>query len=140
MATLVAGFALVGLPPFSPFVSELLVVSALSAREFCSDSMHVGRFVAVTVSDEMRSLGVVGVFLFFGVVLFGGMMARIGAMVWGLRGQGHRGESWTVGHVPVLAMIVALIGLSFMLPESLRTLVTRAVHVDCGEVTLCRTD
>ncbi len=130
VATLAAGFALVGLPPFSPFVSELLVVSALSAQNFASDTMHVGRFVAVTVSDEMRSLGLVGVFLFFGVVLFGGMMARIGAMVWGTPQDGiTRGERWTVGHVPVLAMIVALVGLSVMIPESLRTLVTRAVHV-----------
>ena len=130
VAILVAGCALVGLPPFSPFVSELLVVSALSVQNFASDTMHVGRFVAVTVSDEMRSLGLVTVFLFFGVVLFGGMMSRIGAMVWGTPQDGiTRGETWTVGHVPVLAMIVALLGLGFMLPESLRTLITRAVHV-----------
>ena len=130
VAALVAVFALVGLPPFSLFVSELLVVSALSAQNFASDTMHVGRFVAVTVSDEMRSLSLVGVFLFFGVVLFGGMMARIGAMVWGVPQDGiTRGEAWTVGHVPVLVMIVALIALSVMIPESLRTLVTRAVHV-----------
>ena len=106
------------------------MVSALSAQNFASDTMHVGRFVAVTVSDEMRSLGLVGVFLFFGVVLFGGMMARIGAMVWGApQDKITRGEAWTVGHVPVLAMIVALLVLSVMIPESLRTLVTRAVHV-----------
>ena len=57
-------------------------------------------------------------------------MARIGAMVWGTPQDGiTRGERWTVGHVPVLAMIAALVGLSVMIPESLRTLVTRAVHV-----------
>ncbi len=130
VATLVAAFALVGLPPFSPFVSELLVVSAVSTQNFASDTMHVGRFVAVTISDEMRSVGLVALFLLFGVVLFGGMMSKIGAMVWGSPREGvARGESWTVGHVPLLVMMAALLGLGFALPEPIRTLLTRAVTV-----------
>jgi hypothetical protein len=52
----------------------------------------------MTISDEMRSLGIVALFLFFAVVLFGGFMFRIGAMVWGTPPAGvARGESWTVG-------------------------------------------
>jgi hydrogenase-4 component F len=130
VAILVAGCALVGLPPFSPFVSELLVVSAVAAQDFASDTVHVGRFVTVTISDEMRSLGIVTLFLFFGVVLFGGFMSRIGAMVWGTPPPGIvQGEPWTVGHVPMMAIVVALLGLGFVLPEPVRILLTRAVNV-----------
>ena len=130
VAILVAGCALVGLPPFSPFVSELLVVSAVAAQDFATDTMHVGRFVTVAISDEMRSLGIVTLFLFFGVVLFGGFMYRIGTMVWGTPSEGIvQGEPWTVGHVPLMAMIVALLWLGFILPEPIRTLLTRAVNV-----------
>ena len=78
VAILVAGCALVGLPPFSPFVSELLVVSAVAAQDFASDTVHVGRFMTMTISNEMRSLGIVTVLLFFGVVLFGGFCIAAG--------------------------------------------------------------
>ncbi|WHZ23987.1 MAG: Hydrogenase-4 component F [Nitrospira sp.] len=129
-AILVAGCALAGLPPFSPFVSELLVVSAVAAQDFASDTVHVGRFVTLAISDEMRSLGIVALFLSFGVVLFGGFMYRIGMMVWGTPPPGSlQGESWTVGHVPVMVIVGALIGLGFMLPEPIRILLTRAVNV-----------
>ena len=130
VAMLVAGCALVGLPPFSPFVSELLVVSAVAAQDFASDTMEVGRFVTMTISDEMRSLGIVALLLFFAVVLFGGFMFRIGTMVWGAAPDGiTRGEVWTVGHVPLMIMIVALLGFGFVLPEPIHTLLTRAVNV-----------
>jgi hydrogenase-4 component F len=130
VAMLVAGCALVGLPPFSPFVSELLVVSAVAAQDFASDTMEVGRFVTMTISDEMRSLGIVALLLFFAVVLFGGFMFRIGTMVWGAAPDGiARGEVWTVGHVPLMIMIVALLGFGFVLPEPIHTLLTRAVNV-----------
>ena len=130
VAMLVAGCALVGLPPFSPFVSELLVVSAVAAQDFASDTMEVGRFVTMTISDEMRSLGIVALLLFFAVVLFGGFMFRIGTMVWGAAPDGiTRGEGWTVGHVPLMIMIVALLGFGFVLPEPIHTLLTRAVNV-----------
>lgn len=99
VALMAAGCALVGLPPFSPFVSELLVVSSLAAQDFASDTMQVGRFVTVTISDEMRSLGIVALFLLSAVVLFGGFMSRIGAMVWGIPParltQGNPGRSAT---------------------------------------------
>jgi hypothetical protein len=51
-------------------------------------------------------------------------------MVWGTPPAGiAQGESWTVGHVPLMIMIVALLGLGFMLPEPIQTLLTRAVNV-----------
>ncbi|MGZ9275466.1 MAG: hypothetical protein ACXW34_12070, partial [Nitrospira sp.] len=100
------------------------------AQDFASDTVHVGRFMTMTISDEMRSLGIVTVFLFFGVVLFGGFMFRVGAMVWGIPSAGiAQGESWTVGHVPLMIIIVALLGLGFVLPEPIQTLLTRAVNV-----------
>ena len=75
-------------------------------------------------------VGLVAVFLLFGVVLFGGMMSKIGAMVWGSPREGvARDESWTVGHVPLLIMVAALIGLGVALPEPIRMLLTRAVTV-----------
>ncbi|MCC2640698.1 MAG: hyfF [Nitrospira sp.] len=130
VAILVAGCALVGLPPFSPFVSELLVVSAVAAQDFASDTVHAGRFVTVSISDEMRSLGIVALFLLFGVVLLGGFMYRIGAMVWGTPPAGiAQGEPWAVGHVPMMVMIAALIVLGFGLPEPIHTLLIRAVNV-----------
>jgi hydrogenase-4 component F len=99
-------------------------------RTFASDTMHVGRFVTMTISDEMRSLGIVALFLFFAVVLFGGFMFRVGAMVWGTPPAGiAQGESWTAGHVPLMIMIVALLGLGFVLPDPIQTLLTRAVNV-----------
>ena len=57
-------------------------------------------------------------------------MSKIGAMVWGApQAEVTRGESWTVGHVPLLALVAALLGLGFALPEPIRTLLTRAVTV-----------
>ncbi|MDL1890853.1 hypothetical protein FBQ96_15000, partial [Nitrospirales bacterium NOB] len=130
VALMAAGCALVGLPPFSPFVSELLVVSSLAAQDFASDTMQVGRFVTVTISDEMRSLGIVALFLLSAVVLFGGFMSRIGAMVWGIPpARLTQGEPWTVGHVPVVIMVAALLGLGFVLPGPIQALLSGAVQV-----------
>jgi hydrogenase-4 component F len=130
VAILAAGCALVGLPPFSPFVSELLVVSAVAAQDFASDTVHVGRFMTVAISDEMRSLGIVTLFLFFGVVLFGGFMYRIGTMVWGTPPEGLiQGEPWTIGHVSLVTMILALLGLGLIIPEFIRTLLVNAANV-----------
>jgi hydrogenase-4 component F len=89
VAVLVAGCALVGLPPFSPFSSELLIVSALAAQDFASDTIHAGRFITVTISDEVRSIGTVTLFLVFALIAFGGFIYRIGTMVWGEPPEGH---------------------------------------------------
>jgi hydrogenase-4 component F len=130
VAVLVAGCALVGLPPFSPFSSELLIVTALAAQDFASDTIHAGRFATMTISDEVRSLGIVAVFMAFAVISFGGFIYRIGTMVWGVPPDGHTtGERWAMGHVPLIAMILALVGFGFALPEPLKLLLNQAVKV-----------
>lgn len=130
VAILVAGLALVGMPPFSVFASEVLVVSALATQDFASDTFHVGRFLTVVVTDEARSLAVVAAFLLFAVVLFGGVTYRLAAMVCGAPPDGVRcGERWDVGHVPLVATAFALVGLGVMLPEPIKTLLDRAVGV-----------
>jgi hydrogenase-4 component F len=130
VAMLVAGLALVGMPPFSTFASEVLVVSALATQDFTSDTFHVGRFFTITVADEVRSLSVVAVFLLFAVVLFGGFTYRLAAMVWGTPPE-HvpRGEAWDVGHVPLIVTSLALVGLGVMLPDPIKILLDRAAGV-----------
>lgn len=130
VAMLVAGLALVGMPPFSTFASEVLVVSALATQDFTSDTFHAGRFFTITVADEVRSLSVVAVFLLFAVVLFGGFTYRLAAMVWGAPPENvPRGERWDIGHVPLIVTSLALVGLGVMLPDPIKTLLDRAVGV-----------
>jgi hydrogenase-4 component F len=130
MALFIAGLALVGMPPFAVFASEVMVVSALATQSFASDTLHVGRFLTVIIDDDVRSLAVVGVFLVFAVVLFGGLTYRLATMVWGTPPDGvPRGEAWDVGHLPLIATALALVGLGVMLPEPLKQLLERAVGV-----------
>ena len=63
-AILIAGLALVGMPPFSMFASEVLVVSALATQSFASDTVHFGRLsVPSTIANEVRNVCIVMVFL-----------------------------------------------------------------------------
>ncbi len=127
---LVAGLALVGMPPFSPFLSEVMVVSALATQSFASDTLHVGRFLTIVVADEVRSLTVVALFLLFSVVLFGGFTYRLAMMVWGTPPDHvKRGEAWDVGHVSLIAAGMALVGLGVTMPDFLKTLIDRAVRI-----------
>jgi len=129
-AILVAGLALTGLPPFALFSSEALVVSAMAAQEFSSNTLHLGQFLTVTVTDEARSLGLVSVFLLFGVVLFGGFAYRVTTMVWGTPpDQVARGEGWDMGQVPLIVMVLVLVALGVALPEGLTTLLDQATTV-----------
>jgi formate hydrogenlyase subunit 3/multisubunit Na+/H+ antiporter MnhD subunit len=118
------------MPPFSVFVSEVMVVSALATQSFSSDALHVGRFLTIIVADDVRSLLIVTVFLLFAVVLFGGFTYRLAAMVWGTPPDGVKhGEGWDIGHVPLIVTGLALVGLGVMLPEPLKLLLDRAVNV-----------
>lgn len=130
---LVAGFALVGMPPFSLFTSEVFVISSLATQEFASDTLHLGNFLSITVADEVRSLGIIMGFLIFAVVLFGGFTYRLGTMVWGTPPEGvKRGEKWDLGHLPLIVATVALIVLGIALPPPLRSLLHQAVTVLAG--------
>jgi hydrogenase-4 component F len=130
VAMLVAGLALVGMPPFSMFVSEFMVVSALATQSFASDTLHVGRFLTIIVADYVRGLSIVVVFLLFAVALFGGFTYRLTAMVWGTPPDGvKRGERWDIGHVPLIVTGLALVGLGVALPDPMRALMDRAVTI-----------
>jgi hydrogenase-4 component F len=130
VAILAAGLALVGMPPFSMFNSELMVLSALATQGFTSDTLHVGRFLTIVVADDVRSLSIVAVFLLFAVTLFAGFLCRLAPMVWGRAPETvDRGERWSVGHVSLVAIMVAMVGLGVALPDPLRGLMDRAVEV-----------
>jgi hydrogenase-4 component F len=130
IAILIAGLTLVGMPPFSMFVSEVLIVSALATQHFASDTLHVGQFVTITIADEVRSLAMVTVFLVFAVALFGGFMYRLAAMVWGEPPEKvPRGETWDLGHLPLLITAVALVALGIAVPDRLKALLDQATSI-----------
>ncbi|MCP9439834.1 MAG: hydrogenase 4 subunit F [Nitrospira sp.] len=129
-AMLVATLALVGMPPFSTFLSELTIVSALATQSFSSDTLHLGRFLTIVVAHDVRSLAIVALFLLFMVVLFGGFTYRVTSMIWGPPPDGvKRGEGWEVGQVPLVVTCVVLAGLGLTLPEPIRGLMDQAVHI-----------
>jgi hydrogenase-4 component F len=130
VAMVIAGLALVGMPPLSMFVSELMVVSALATQSFASDTLHFGRFLTIVIAHDVRSLAIVALFLVFAVALFGGFTYRVVAMVWGSAPDAvRRGESWDTGHVPLILTGGALVGFGLALPEPLRGLMDRAVAI-----------
>lgn len=125
---LAAGLALVGMPPFSMFASEVLIVSALATQHAGAQTFHVGDFLTVTVTDEARSLIIVAVFLLFAVALFGGFTYRLAAMVWGApRGDVRQGEGWEIGHVPMVVTGLVLVGFGVAIPDPIHSLLDRAV-------------
>ena len=130
VAMLVAGLALVGMPPFSIFLSEVMVVSALATQSFASDTFHLGRFVTIIIAHDVRNLAMVALFLLFAVALFGGFTYRLVSMVWGTPPDGvRRGEPWEVGHVSLIMTGAALVGLGLALPEPVRALMERAAAI-----------
>ena len=130
VAMLVAGLALAGMPPFSMFLSEIMVVSALATQSFASDTLHLGRFLTIIIAHDVRSLAIVTPFLLFAVALFGGFTYRMVSMVWGTPPDGmRRGEPWEVGHVPLFVTGAALVGFGLALPEPVRELMDRAVAI-----------
>jgi hydrogenase-4 component F len=130
VALLTAGLALVGMPPFSVFASEVMVVSALATQSFASDTLHLGRFLTIIVDDNVRSLTIVALFLLFAVALFGGFTYRLASMLWGAAPDGvTRGEAWNIGHVPLIVTALALVVLGLMLPAPIKLLLDHAVGV-----------
>ncbi len=130
LALLVAGLALVGMPPLSMFLSEVMVVSALATQSFASDTLHLGRFLTIIIAHDVRSLAIVMLFLLFAVALFGGFTYRLVSMVWGTAPAGvRRGEQWDVGHIPLLVTVAAIVGLGLAIPEPMKRLMDRAVAI-----------
>ena len=127
-ALLAASLALVGMPPLSMFVSEFSVAGALASQAYGSDTIHIGHFLTITVADEVRSLGLVFLFLIIAVIVFGGVMSRVVKMIWGDPPSGiGTGETWGWGHLSLVLNIGALLILGFMMPEPLKRLMSLAM-------------
>jgi hydrogenase-4 component F len=133
IAFLAGGLALVGMPPFSLFNSELLVITSLAQMTFQFDSFHLGRFLTITVSHEIRSLGIIMMIVLLAVALFGGFIYRLTGMVWGTPPAGVRqGEAWHIGQLPLAVSAFALVWMGFHLPAPVETLLQRATDVVMG--------
>jgi hydrogenase-4 component F len=130
LAFLTAGLALVGMPPLALFVSEFSVVSALATQVYKSDTLHLGRFLTMMVSDNIRNLVLVILFLLISVVVFGGFMFRVTGMVWGVPSQkAVRAEKSNLSYVPLVLSIVAVGVMGMWIPGSLKELITQAVTI-----------
>jgi hydrogenase-4 component F len=131
MALMIAGLALSALPPFASFVSEVQIVSALategvSGQRFTNSS----GMMTLALSDQFSRLSLTGLFLLCAVLAFSGLLYRITGMVWGTPPEGIvLGETWTLGHLPIIVLAAALAGLGFFLPESLRQLLEQATQI-----------
>ncbi|MGD9727347.1 MAG: proton-conducting transporter membrane subunit [Nitrospiraceae bacterium] len=133
LAVLIAGLALAGMPPFSMFLSEMLVLSSLATQSFASDTLHLGRFITLIIAHDVRNLAVVLLFLLFAVALFGGFIYRVVLMVWGTAPRDvPSGERWSVSHIPLAVTALALIGLGWAIPEPVKGLMDQAVIVLLG--------
>ncbi|MBI1820649.1 MAG: hydrogenase 4 subunit F [Nitrospirae bacterium] len=133
VAFLTAGFALVGMPPFALFASEFSVVSALASQVYKSDTMRLGHFMTIMVSDEMRNLVFVVLFLLVSIVVFGGFMVRVTGMIWGEPSdKTAREEKWSISHVPLILSIAAIGVMGLWIPNSLRELMMQVVAILTG--------
>ncbi len=130
LALLVAGIALVAMPPTAMFLSEVSVVTALATHVSGGETFHLGRFLTITIADEARNMGLVSLFLVTAVVVFGGLMYRILGMVWGdPPGESQQTEPWSLAHAPLAVSIGALVALGFFMPGSVAELMAVAVKI-----------
>lgn len=127
-ALLTATLALVGMPPLSMFVSEFSVAASLTTQAYSSDTFQIGRFLTLTVADEVRNLGLVLSFLIIALIAFGGLMYRVMQMTWGDPPDSLRSvETWRVGQISLILNMGALVVLGIMMPEFLKKLLDTAV-------------
>ncbi len=109
---MLGAFSLAGTPPFSIFISELLVVRG---------AIGAGRFVST------------GIFLFMVVVIFAGLIHHAGKMAFGAslsRAARHGERPSSVLAMALLAAVMLLLGLT--LPGPLHALLERAMEVTLG--------
>jgi hydrogenase-4 component F len=110
---LLGAFSLTGTPPFSVFVSELLVLRAgISGGRLLASVLFVGSLA----------------------VIFGGIIHHIGGMAFGeprrrlLEKEGGRGESaWSIAGMMVLAVPMVVLGLC--IPGPLDGMLSRAAAI-----------
>jgi hydrogenase-4 component F len=86
--------------------------------------------VTFSFSDQFSSLGLTGLFLLCAVLAFSGLLYRITGMVWGTPPEEVvRGETWTLGHLPIIVLAAALVGFGFFLPQPIRQLLEQATQI-----------
>jgi hydrogenase-4 component F len=109
---MLGAFSLAGTPPFSIFVSELLVLRA---------GLAGGRFVPVAI------------FLVMVVVIFAGLIHHAGKMAFGEPDETVRRGGEAPSGVLAMAMLAAvMLVLGLTIPPSLHELLTQAVKVTLG--------
>ncbi|HEY5277104.1 MAG TPA: hydrogenase 4 subunit F [Coriobacteriia bacterium] len=109
---MLGAFSLAGTPPFSIFVSELLVLRA---------GIAAARFVPVAI------------FLVMVVVIFAGLIHHAGKMAFGEPGEGVRRGGEAPSGVLAMAMLAAvMLLLGLTVPAPLHRLLTRAAEVTLG--------
>jgi hydrogenase-4 component F len=108
-----AALAIIGMPPFSLFQSEFLIVQAAVAG---------GHYVPVVL------------FLLFGTSVFVGMLLRVGGLILGPAPEcpAARWDPWH--HTSMLALAAILVIIGFWLPAPLLDLIQSASRVVTGEV------
>jgi hydrogenase-4 component F len=109
---MLAALSLVGMPPFSIFISELMVLRA---------GIGGAHWVAIAI------------FLVMVVIIFAGLLHHIGAMVFGepTPAASREPESWSpLLGMMLLAVIMVLLGLT--IPASFDGLLRRATEIVVG--------
>ena len=131
MALMISGLALSALPPFASFASEMQIVTALALQGIPGMWLTgTGSMVTVAVSDQLSRVGLASFFLLSAVLAFGGLIYRMTGMVWGTPPDGIvRGETWTLGHLPIILLTIALVGLGFFLPQPIQQLLEQATGI-----------
>jgi hydrogenase-4 component F len=109
---MMAAFSLAGTPPFSIFVSELLIVKA---------ALAAGSYVTVAV------------FLAMVVIIFAGLIHHVGQVVFGRAGEDvDRSRERRAPLVGALVLAAVMILLGVTLPHPLDQLLTRATEIILG--------
>jgi hydrogenase-4 component F len=117
----VGGLALVGSPPFSVFLSELLILW--------------GGFKIILVGHSIWLATALVVLLISLTAIFGGLVRHLGPLVLGPPPPQHRAET-PRQYVPLLVLMVLVVLLGFSVPDigflNLRQVLESSVAIVCG--------
>jgi hydrogenase-4 component F len=105
---LLAMLAVAGMPPFSLFQSEFLIVKAALAG---------GHYLTTAL------------FVLFGAGIFAGLLVRIGGLVLGVDGETPAAPIDPWRHLPIVTLAAVLVVLAFYLPAPLLALIRGAAQV-----------
>jgi hydrogenase-4 component F len=110
---LLGAFSLAGTPPFSIFVSELVVIRA---------GLSAGRYAAVAV------------FLVMVVIIFAGLVHHVGQVAFGAPEQAgvRRGREAVAPILGMLLLAAVMLGLGLALPVHLDRVLSRATEIILG--------